>query len=258
MKCIPWMLTLRRPVTEKMDHISHYECVDLDLGAQLWQYDAPACESDLRRRLENHLDICHACRIALGIQERVADGLHTGEFDLGEKPRRTNPIFGGGGLAVAAAAMLLIFLLPPRSLEDMRTVRGDGSLPRFERPVAGEVVWKSLPRISWTAIEFARVYRVRIQEVGGSFEWVGESAETHIALPADTALPSTARLRVLLETVPSYLVPPEGISTSIRTDGLGAFLSYRAMAAPAWLQWIGGLGLLLSLLALGRAFTSRR
>ncbi len=249
-------------MTKQTHHASQYECVDPNLGARLWQYNTPGCSPELQRRLDNHIDICHGCRLALAIQDRLEVGLQSGKLGFDDCPAKENrplvKLFVWSALVTAIAAVLLVFLLPPRSLEDPLIIRGEQVTPGFVRPVAGEVIWKNLPEISWTVVEFATTYQIRIEEIGGSFEWSGETSEPHLVLPAEIKLPADTSFRVLLETVPAYLVPPEGIALSFRSGGLVTFLFYRVVAAPVWLQGSVVLGLLFCLSAFAYSRRSRR
>lgn len=239
-----------------------YECVEPPLGEQLWQYDLPEVDPVLRRDLEQHLKVCDACRMARAVEHKVAAGLKDGWLVLDEQRRRTPlawlaALFGVyprllwvRGAAVTGSlllltSLLLVVLLPPPD-PDLGLVRRTGADElRFTRPVEGEVVLGGHPRFTWEAIEGATAYRLAVREVGGGYEWTGETRSTQTVVPDDAPVPLARRMRAYLEPIPSDLVPPGGITVSFRCDRLGSFMGYRVSAADPLMQLLGILGLVL-------------
>lgn len=252
------------------DKTGKYECVEPALGDLLWQYDAPKTDPDLRQQLDNHLSVCAACRLEHAVQEKMVASLESGRLQVGE-PRdhqraegalarlslAAKPLAWTATLAMAAC-LVLIFVLPPRPGEGERIVRGDGDVPRFLRPVAGEVVLDRHPRLSWTPIPHATRYRLTLLQAGGDFEWSGETDGTDLLVPESAALPLAARMRAILEPIPAHLAPAAGISVSFNTGALDAFVAYRLRAAPPAVKLLGWLGIALVIGAGGLGLARRR
>ena len=59
----------------EQDESDQYECVDPLLGQEMWRLDAPEADATLRRALENHLAICHACRMAVAFEDHLPNVL---------------------------------------------------------------------------------------------------------------------------------------------------------------------------------------
>ena len=53
------------------DEFAQYECVDPPLGKEMWRTHDPRIDPELLRRLENHLTICHACRMAVAFENHL-------------------------------------------------------------------------------------------------------------------------------------------------------------------------------------------
>jgi hypothetical protein len=228
-----------------------YECVDPDVGEEMWRLGAPALDAALRRRLETHLTVCDACRLRRAVERRVAEGLSDGTLSLPARrrgPRAARAVAWGGALA-AAAGLALMMILPPRARDGDRLVRGPGD-PQFRRPVEGEVVRGGRPTLSWAAIEGATAYRIVVDEVGGDHAWRGETAGLSIDVPAAVELPASRDYRAFLEPVPADLAQPGGVSVSFRTGDTLEFLVYRLAASP----WVARAFVLAGLLGLGAGF----
>lgn len=225
-----------------------YECVDPDLGAGLWRLDDPEIDHALRGRLEVHVSICAPCRLQRATEDRVRSGLRSERLVLrGERPlAHITPLrIGGIGALALAAGIALVFLLPPGTLDKDMLVRGDPEQPAITRPIPGEIVHGNQPCIEWTPIEGATSYRVTLRQVDGQDEWSHETADPQACVPADAPLATSARYRVLLETVPAYLASGGGLHSSFRTGTIGEVMRYRLDTAPAWATALGALGALL-------------
>ncbi|MFH1842658.1 MAG: hypothetical protein ABIF77_05580 [bacterium] len=243
-----------------------YECVEPELGALLWQYDLSETGSDLRRRLDNHLVVCDACRLSRSVGENVASGLRAGSLHLppaivqplprqrtdrtvGRTTDRTDerpaaartPLGIVGGLALAASLALILWL-PPLPVDHDLISRDDPGAAHFLRPVEGEVILDKTPTLSWTPIAGATRYRVTVQDPDGTFHWQGTTKETELTVPGASAAPDQARFRAVLEPIPADLAQPEGISVSFRTGDLRAYLGFRLGTAHAWVLWLGLIG----------------
>ncbi len=234
-----------------------YECVEPDLGRQLWRLEEPDTGQEEARPLREHLRICDACRLRRAILSEVAQGLASGRLGLaGDSAGRSAPsrrrarterlLAGSGGLA-AAACLALLLLVPPAPVGGDRIERGDGA-PTFRRPVEGEVLIDRTPRLSWRPVEGASRYRLEVTAVGGDYHWRTETEATAATVPADSPLPDDARLRAVLAPVPADLAAPGELSVAFRTGDVADLLHHRlAMAGPGVL----GLGLASLLLLLG-------
>lgn len=248
------------------------ECVEPWLGEQLWKLDAPGTDAKLLGRLEHHLGICAFCQFALSVQENLARGVRDGTWDLsGETRPSEHPLGAGVGrrarlgrmLAAAgsvgvAASLALILILPPGERPPAGIVR-DGEQPaRFLRPLPGEVVVVGHPRLSWTPIPGATGYRLTLQEVGGPYLWRGETTATQIQTPDTEPLPPESRIRAYLQPIPADLARTGDVSVTFRRDDLAEYAWYRLGAAPAWISWLGLLGVLSLVGAICLRITGRR
>ncbi len=241
-----------------------YACVDPTLGRELWQYGLPSLDASLRERLERHVQVCDACRMALAIERRVESGLRDGSLKL-DPPKARLPLSlllpilrpparpawarwsaAAGGCAVAAAIALMI-LLPPQPSDTGRLARSETFPMGFTRPLEGEVTLDRTPELSWKPVEGATAYRIVLREIGGTYTWTAETNALAIRVPADAPLPSAARVRALLESVPADVAAPGGVSVAFETAGLTRYLGYRVGASAAGVRAVGGAGM--SLLA---------
>jgi hypothetical protein len=247
-----------------------FECVEPELGELLWQYGMPDVDPVLRAKLADHLTICDACRFTLATEERVIRGLQAGSLTLREPARpRWSRFFAGilgpsrgrvlafGGAVTLAASLVLMFLVPPSPTSGglRRTAAG---VPHFTRPVEGEVILSASPRLIWSAVPGASSYRLEVSQIGGRYEWQGESTTQSLQIPADAALLRAGRYRAILFPVPADLAGPGGISVSFARGDLGRFVGYRLGAAPRWIQILGLLGLLAMTAAVSRPLWKRR
>ncbi len=247
-----------------------FECVEPELGKLLWRYGLPGGDPALQSQLADHLTICDACRFTLATEERVIRGLQAGSLTLHEpaRPRWSRFLVGIlgpprgrvlalGGACTLAASLVLMLLVPP-SPAGGGLHRGAAGAPRFTRPVEGEVIWSASPRLAWSAVPGASSYRLEVSEVGGDYDWRGQSRTESLQIPATAALPRAGYYRAILFPVPADLAGPGGISVSFARGDLGAFLGYRLGAAPRWIQILGLLGLLTLAAAGTRPLWSRR
>lgn len=220
-----------------------YECVDPELGDELWQLDDPGSDAALRGRLEAHLSVCAGCRLLRAAEARTREGLREGRLVLHDdaRPRRLPWTLGGGGALALAACLALVLLGPPRAPGDDLRLRADGDRPAITRPVSEEVVLGERPHVAWTPVEGATAYRVTLCSVDGAHEWAHETDASSLRVPEDAGLASSARYRILLETVPAHLAGG-GVRSSFRTGTLGEFLRYRFGAAPLWVLLLGAFG----------------
>ncbi len=205
------------------------------------------------------MQVCDACRMALAIERRVANGLRDGTFKL-DLPQARLPlslllpiprlparlawarVSAAAGAFALAASVALMILLPPQAGDSGRLARSETSPMGFTRPVEGEVTLDRTPELSWRPIEGATAYRVVLREIGGTYAWTGETQTLSIRVPANASLPSAARARALLEPIPADVAVAGGMSVSFETAGLPRYLGYRAGASAAGARVAGGIG----------------
>lgn len=232
-----------------------YECIDPELGAELWRLEDPDTDDELRSRLGRHLRHCAACRQRNALSRVVAEGLRDGRLTL--RPVAAGASWAiwsqGLGAGALAACLALMLALPPRLPATALTMRG-GDGPVVTAPLPGSVILDRTPVLRWTAVAPATRYHVTIREVGGDYQWQGETTAPEIAVPAGARLPRPARLRASVEPVPAYVVPDGALQFSFRTGTLGEFALFRLTAAsrPVLIGvFLGTLGLMIG--TIGRA-----
>lgn len=241
-------------------HEDHeHECLDPNLGEQLWRIAADACPEDLRARLEHHVSHCAACRLQLALEREVVQGLRTGGLHLSAPAPRYGGVVGwtaACGTTALAAGLVVLFVLPPTAPHDHMVLRG-GDGPAIVRPVPDEVVRGGRLTLRWTPLEQATRYDVTVSAVEGDHTWSTQVREPSATIPPESALPVGARYRARVEPVPAYLAPDGALRTSFRTGGTGEWFGYRVGHGAAAGRWLGGAGLA-GLLAGAVAFFARR
>ena len=242
-----------------MDHFE-FECIDAELGDQLWRRDDPDCPAELRRRLDLHHAHCAACRLQVAVQERTAAGLRDGRLKLAAPASGRLPVWLGtfGGTALAAG-LALVLLLPPRAPHEDLVLRGaaDG-MPAIERPVPGEVVRGGRPTLRWTPLDGASRYEVQVTMAEGDYSWSASTDQAEARVPAGMDLPRDARFRVSVAPVPAHLAPDGAMRTSFRTGDTAAWLGYRLRRGATPGRAAGLVGALSLLLAVGVAVVRQR
>lgn len=249
-----WQTTRQREVVIMNDDKAGrnlYECVEPDVGRELWRWAAPGATDEERAHRADHLRVCDACRLEHAVERTVAAGLTDGTLRLpvpaAHTPRRRLvPTLAAGAVGMAAMGLLLVMLLPPSPPPGFGTDRS-GSSEGFIRPVEGETVGASGPNLRWHPLPGANSYRVRVEEVAGDFSWSGETHDTDIALPTDASLTAGREYRAYVEPVPRDLAPAGGLSVRFRSGSLASVLRYRAAAAPASARWLTLSGALMGL-----------
>lgn len=226
-----------------------FECIDQELGSELWKLEVEDTSPELRHRLETHLTFCADCRMKKRLSMETARGLSEGKLKL---PRRSNVVglsrsMTASGLLALAASVLLVFLLPPVAPHEKMAVRGADEGQAILRPVPDEILHDTNPLIVWQELPEATSFTVRIEGVDNGYRWEQKSSDTKIQIPAGMELPVSERFRVFVEPVPAYLAPAGGWRSSFSTAPLVPFVKYRLGAAPALARGLGlaSLGLLL-------------
>jgi hypothetical protein len=240
---------------------SSYQCVQPELGDQIWQLEIDTTAEELQTRLRHHLTVCDSCRLTLAVSSLIEETGHKRPLDFGadalpvvpEAGKRSRLMAVSGGLALAASLSLAL-LLPPGQLE-RSLVRGP-SIPEFVTPVEGEILLQKTPKLSWTPVSGATAYRIQVSGVGNNYQWTAESSTHFVAIPSNSPLPLGEEIRVVVQPVPLDLVPMGSISVNFHRESPGRFLTYRARSAPAPVKILGLFGL--GALILGLAQWHRR
>lgn len=225
-----------RPHPDEKD----YECVDVRLGRKMWRLAEPGLPADVRAELEDHLEICDACRRDRAVTDTVARLIVAREVDLPRPRRGPRLATVGGGLALAAS-LALAFVAPPRPAGPSVLRRGVDEA-RIVRPVEGEVVTGDRLRLDWEPVPRASAYAVVVSGEAHDHRWSGRLEGPPARLPAE-AVPDHGRYRVLVEPVPQDLALPGDLSVSFRRAGPLRFAAYRLTSAPRPVTALGLLGL---------------
>ncbi len=237
----------------------HYECIDLDLGRELWRLDDPDTDPELRETLRRHAHYCHACRILLALDAEIESAVRDGALPVpslpAARPAWPRLVLGSGAFALAAS-LALIALLPTQGTLGKLTTREQGA-PAIVRPVADEVIASGRPTISWSPVPGARAYEVSVRSVDGDYAWSGRSETTSIRIPRDDALPRDRRFRVAVVPVPPRTGPEGGMDSSFRRSSWLTAGSYRVTHARGSVQSLGIVGLLAIIAGMGGALRRR-
>ncbi|MBC8423220.1 hypothetical protein H8E07_03775 [bacterium] len=238
-----------------------FECIEPDLGDQMWRLEGSDSEPLLRERLIDHLAYCDACRLKQGAVQHLQRALADGDVELSRSVRRRAPLpsdrrYVGviqksgawGGLALAAGIAMML-LLPPEKPGDDLTSRSGPDTARFLEPVESQVVSDRTPRIAWTGVEGASGYQLTLEAEQEEYHLSETTSETSLRIPAETALPEHALIRACLETIPPDLGPLGGISLTFRTGSPTEALGHRLQTASLYSRLLTGFGLLVMLVS---------
>ncbi len=226
---------------------SEYECIDPELGKELWRIDDPNSPVTTKARLQAHLEYCPHCRTLEVMKGRLASGLERGQLEITEsesrQPMHLNSKWAAWvGAAAVAATLALVFLQAPNARQNGLILRGgDGSA--VLRPAPDEIIAGSTPVIRWKPVTGANSYQVRVSAVENEYVWsdVVSNAETRI--PRDHSLPPNSRFRIRVQPVPTHLTGPNGFYSSFRTGSLAEFVAYRWHVRSLMAKFSGWLGL---------------
>ncbi len=232
-------------MSDHQDQTGSFECVQPELGHQIWRLEMNDTSDDLRNSLENHLAVCDSCRLTLAAEVLVKESAR----DNSLKIVKSSPVkrllalnFNLVGSISLAASLALALLMPPSQLESS-LVRGDGA-PGFIRPVEGETIRQDTPELTWNAVPGATAYRVEISGVGNDYQWETQSQKPSVVISSQHPVPKDKVLRAVIQPVPDDLVPLGSISVTFKREGLGQFFIYRIGAASNFAKFLGLLGLL--------------
>jgi hypothetical protein len=225
-----------------------YECIDPELGKELWRLDDPGTAPEQRRILLRHCHHCSACASVRALAETLDQAAQDGALNRLTPPRRparwspwATPF---GGLAVAAS-LALIMLLPP-SADTMRAPTR-AAMPQAEiiRPVTDEVVATSRPTIRWTPLERAREYHVVVTTEAGNELWRTRTEATEARPGRDDGIDAPGRYRIWIEPVPKTLAATGSFGGSFVRGSIWEAARWRMAHAAMWVVSLGVLGLIL-------------
>jgi len=242
--------------------LNHYECIDPQVGGEIWRLDDPATEPALAERLRLHCQYCAACRIVRALDAEIAAGVQEGELTIARPICRSRQGFlwlGGLGATAMAAGLATIMVLPPTAPSSTQITRSGESAPAIERPVSNEVIAGVRPKLKWTPLPGARAYDVSIRSVEGEYAWQERTEDASLQVAREAALPQNQRFRVGVTPIPAHLAPEGGLRSTFRTGTSLETLIYRlthgsvtAMAAGV----VGTLALIVG--AVGLTWPRRR
>jgi len=225
----------------------NYECIDPDLGQDIWRLDDPVTAPELKQVLLRHCHHCSACASTRAVSQAVDQAVQAGIVG-GTPPKRTLRAgrsqwsVGIGGLAMAASIALIV-MLPPRDFSREAVTRSSGGSPAILSPVTDEVIASSQPTIRWSPLDRARSYDVAVTTEAGVTIWSTSTASTSVRVPAESALGAPGRYRVMIEPVPSHLVPGRVFGSSFVLGNRRSAAVDRIQRSRVWVRLVGILGL---------------
>jgi hypothetical protein len=248
-------VTDRKPKTKQGDLA--YECIDQDLGQNLWRLDDPQSAPEIVDRLQAHLEFCSYCRTLRLIQDRLAPGLKEGDLaiNISAAERWGRPaarLTTWLSAAAATAAVVLVFLQAPQPAGNGLVLRS-GSAAGITCPVPDEVVHGNRPVIRWDSVDGANKYLVNIIAVQSNYSCTISAENPEVKIPQEQSLPADTRFRVNVQPVPTHLVADGGLNSSFRTGNTSEFAAYRwscRSTLARMLGWAGLGGLALGVLGL--------
>ncbi len=234
------------------------ECVEPDLGKQLWRLDDPDTQSGLKELLEGHLSVCAECRLERALGKKIVAGLEANRLTLNSFRKRLPKIGVFGGSVLVAASVVLALLLPPNSNNIHGVERAQSGVFGFQRPVSGEIVGTRPPRLQWGELDGATGYVVSVLDLAGSRLFQSQTSSTHFDLPDTLVFSSGEQYWVYLEPIPKDIAPDDVVSVRFLASGELSRLWYRMETASIWLQMGAVFGVLIfGFGLLGGRFLSR-
>ncbi len=237
-----------------------FECVQPELGDQIWRLDLDETAAELHTRLEHHLQVCDSCRLTLALDSKLASAAVGGHITIASDSVDGNAwsrgLMSAGGLALAAS-LALVLLIPP-GVMPFGSFRGDAETMILS-PVEGEVLTDATPRASWQPVTDATAYRVTLTGIDSSYQWSAHVENTTAQVPETNALPAQGRFRLLVEPVPADLAPLGENSVVFRRGDISDLMAWRIRHTPRpvqWLTWLSAASLIAGLV-LKRRFFSR-
>jgi hypothetical protein len=221
-----------------------FECVQSELGDQIWRLDLDETAAELNTRLKHHLQVCDSCRLTQALDSKLATAADGGHLTIAPEPTIgsswSQGIMAVGGMALAAS-LALVLLMPP-GVMPFGSFRGDAST-MIVTPVEGEVLTDATPQVTWPSVADASAYRVSLTGIDSSYQWSARIETTTAQIPETHALPDQGWFRILVEPLPTDLAPLGENSVVFRRGGVGDVMVWRAQHAPRpiqWLVWLSG------------------
>jgi len=232
-----------------------YRCIEPEVGAMMHLLDEDDLEPETRRILEHHLRHCDHCRenreFERALRGLVAQGAV--EVPLSLSPRRVAARVLAWAAPVAAALCIVIALFAAPSQDallggrDAGAHRGPTGAFAVTRPVDGEALGGGPVVLSWSPVDHASGFIIRVTQTDGDYAWTGEAADNRLALPADAPMPG--EYLAVVEAVPEGIAPDGPAAVTFRRGRAGAVLAWRLNHLPRAAYW-------LALVALGLGVTA--
>ncbi len=206
----------------------NYECIEPELGQELWQYDCPKVDSDLKIKLMNHLTLCQKCNQIRELDKVLAKGLSNGTLQLNKpvvtsssKRYATSLVASMSAMAIAAG-IVLIFMLPIQS-NVMQVDRGIVK-SGFFAPVASEVITGGKVNLAWVPVKNAAGYILRLETAESDWQWSTKTDKNRIIVEH---LPAQSNITAYLKSIPGDLSPIGGWSIAFRHGSFSEFARFR-------------------------------
>lgn len=237
---------MRMGKSTKWDQPDEFDCIDPELGAELWRLADPECSNQWRERLATHLKFCADCRMRQALDGSLVAGLQSGNLRLTRRRRWLDraPLWTFSASAASlAAGLALLILLPAVAPDTGQHLRGSNS-PGIEQPVPEDVLLSRRPTLRWTPLPGATSYQVQVEAVGGGYEWSEKTRLPFATVPPSKELPPDTRFRVRVVAKPAHVVPSGFLGSSFQTGGLFSWLGHRARHGAGSGRLLGMAGLL--------------
>ncbi|MCP4144916.1 MAG: hypothetical protein GY752_06480 [bacterium] len=206
----------------------NFECIEPELGQELWQYDCPEVDPDLKTKLGNHLTLCQKCNQIRELDSVLASGLSNGTLQI-KKPVYASPVkryatrfVASMGTMAIAAGLVLMFMLPIQ--ENANQVDRGLDKSGFFMPVDSEVITGGKVNLAWAPVKRATGYLLRLESAEGDWQHSVKTDKNRIMIPH---LPAESNITAYLKSIPGDLSPIGGWSISFRHGSFSEFAQFR-------------------------------
>ncbi|MCP4122613.1 MAG: hypothetical protein GY751_12740 [Bacteroidetes bacterium] len=212
----------------RIENYLHYECIEPELGQELWQYDHPVVDPDLKTKLGNHLTLCQKCNQIRELDSVLANGLSNGTLQI-KKPVYTLPakryatrfVASMGSMAIAAG-LVLMFMLPIQ--KNVNQVDRGLAESGFLMPIDSEVITGGKVNLAWAPVKNAAGYILRMETSESDWQWSTKTDKNRIIVDH---LPAHSNITAYLKSIPGDLSPIGGWSISFRHGSFSEFAQFR-------------------------------